>query len=132
MKIYIGGSFSARLRLRPIRDQIWALGHEVASTWLDEITKPDFITIDAFNFKLALKDLCEISSADLVIIDTIDRSSTGGSDSEFGFAIGQFHKKTVWVVGPKRSVFHQLTDRHFDYGDWDVALYVLRSMGRGK
>ena len=123
MKVYIGASFSSRERLRPIRDRIWALGHEVVSTWIDEVAKPGFMGQDEFNRKLAVKDFCEVSSASLVIIDTVERSSTGGSDSEFGFAFGQFHKKSVWVVGPKRSVFHQLADAHFE--DWSMVLAVL-------
>src|SRR5688572_21690224 len=126
MKVYIGASFSSRNRIRPHRDAIWALGHEVVGTWLDEVARPDFMSEDQFNRKLAFKDLNEISSASLVIIDTIERSSTGGSDSELGFALGQYHKKSVWVVGPKRSVFHQLADQHFE--GWDSLLITLSQL----
>lgn len=128
MKVYIAASFASRERLRPYADALWKMGYEVVSSWLDEVSKPPFMMDDEFNKKLALKDLCELSSADIVIVDTIQRSSTGGSDTEYGFGMGQFHRKSVWVVGPKRSVFHQLCDRHFN--TWYEALNAFAELPR--
>lgn len=126
MKIYIAGCFEERLRLRDVADQVWQEGHGITSTWLDEVTKPAAMTQDEFFKKLAIKDLCEISAADLLILDTIVMSTRGGASNEFGFALGAHQSKLVWVVGPKRSVFHELADRHFE--TWDDCIKVLREM----
>jgi hypothetical protein len=124
MKIYIGGSITGRARLRSVRDSLWALGHDVTSTWLDEVLKSPHMHDDDFYRKLVIKDLCEASAAELVIIDSIDRSSTGGSDCEFGFTLGRHHRAMLWLIGPIRSVFHLIADHHFD--NWDDLLNYLK------
>lgn len=122
-RIYIAAKFERRVLLRPIRDQLWKLGHEVVSTWLDEVARSPLLTSEEFYRKLALKDFCEISAADLLIIDTEEQSDRGGANVEFGFALGLYHKKLCWVVGPPRNVFHQLADRTFP--SWDDCIEVL-------
>lgn len=120
MKIYTAGSFVSRDRLRPIRDRLWAMGHEVTSTWLDEVAKPENMTQDEFYKKLAMKDVAELLSADMVIVDLIDPSSSGGRDTELGLALGSFAKKQVYLVGTLKSVFHQLADKN--YPSWEQLL----------
>lgn len=127
MRVYLAAKFEHRERLRPVRDQIWALGHEVVSTWLDEVAKLPGMTEDEFRKKLALKDLTEIRLADLFILCTTPPSERAGKEVEFGAALQQFHHKLVWIVGPARNVFHQLADRRFD--DWKECLRCLKSIG---
>ena len=120
MKIYISGSFAARERLRPIRDKLWAMGHEVVSTWLDEVAKPDNMTQDEFYKKLALKDIAELIASDLVVTDVITLTTSGGTDVETGVALGAFAKKQVYLVGTPRNVFHRLVDKQ--YNTWEQLL----------
>ena len=124
MKIYIAASFDSRLRLRPIRDELWHMGHEVVSTWLDEVAKPENLTQDEFYKKLAIKDISELKSANLVIIDLFDRSTSGGRDTELGLALGSFATKQIYLVGTPSSVFHQLVDRKFE--NWNQVLGDLK------
>lgn len=77
-----------------------------------------------FMKKLAMKDVAEIQSADLLIQDTFKMSARGGAATEFGLALHSFQSKQVWVVGPLRSVFHYLCDRHFD--SWAKCLEALK------
>lgn len=123
MKIYIASFFDTRERLRPVRDELWKLGHEVVSTWLDEAAKPSSMDTEIFYKKLASKDLAEINSADLLILDTNDLTPRGGREVEYGFALGRFQSKQVWIVGPSRNIFHRLADRHFD--TWEDCLNAL-------
>ena len=123
MKIYISASFTSRERLRPIRDQLWARGHEIVSTWLDEVAKPRPMSHDEFYKKLALKDLAEVNAADLVIADLFDPSTSGGRDVEIGFALGRYAAKQLYLVGKPVSVFHQLADKVFP--TWEELLKVL-------
>lgn len=123
MRIYLAGFFDTRARMRPIRDRIWALGHEVVSTWLDEVKHPETMDTETFYKKLALRDLAEIRSADLIIVDTIDETPRGGREVELGFALGRFQGIEIWTVGPMRNVFHRLADEIFD--DWDTAFLAL-------
>jgi hypothetical protein len=78
---------------------------------------------ETFYRKLALKDLAEIKSADLLICDTLDVTPRGGREVEFGLALGAFQSKLIWVVGPLRNVFHRLADEHFE--TWDEVLNRL-------
>jgi hypothetical protein len=125
MKIYIAARFETRGNLRPYRDQLWELGHEVVSTWLDEVKQPPTMSQDIFWKKLALKDLAEIKAADLLVLDTFIGSERGGKEVEFGFALGQFQSKLVYIVGPIINVFHSLCDRQFD--SWPEFIAAMHS-----
>ena len=116
----MAASFTSRNRLRPIRDKLWEFGHEVISSWLDEVAKPAPMTQREFYKKLALKDIAELKSADLVIVDLMDPSSTGGRDIETGLALGAFSAKQVYLVGKPVCVFHELADKQ--YQTWDELL----------
>jgi hypothetical protein len=126
MKIYISAGFTARERLRPIRDEMWKMGHEVVSTWLDETAQPENMERDDFYCKLGIKDVAEVQAADLLISDHLEPSTSGGRDIEFGLALGRHQHVQVWMVGqPVRlSPFHLLVDKHF--ADWDGCLDFLR------
>ncbi len=115
MKIYLAGSFAAQKRLRPIRDKLWALGHEVVGTWLDEIAVPTGMSQDIFNKQLAIKDLTEVKSADCFIIDVKEESTTGGRMVELGYALGQ--AKLKYLVGENQCIFLNLVDQQFN--NWD-------------
>ena len=76
--------------------------------------------------KLATKDLTEIRSADLLILDTLGnlvQGAGGGREFEFGFAYGQFHKKLVFLVGKRNNAFHALVDKQFS--SWIAALRYI-------
>lgn len=124
MKIYIAAKFARREDMRPMRDAIWDAGHEVVSTWIDEVKRPEGMDSETFKKKLAIKDVAEVFSADLLILDTAFPSETGGKEVEFGIALGRFQTKLIWIVGPKRNVFHELADRTFP--TWDLAIMALR------
>lgn len=127
MKIYIASFFDTRERLRPIRDRLWKLGHEVVSSWIDEAPRVEGMTEDEFFRKTAIKDLAEVKQADLLIVDTLDVSPRGGGgrEVEYGFALGHFQTKLTYHVGPIRNIFHWLADKHFD--TWEDCLAFLSS-----
>ena len=120
MKLYIAARFEHRPELRPYRDQLWALGHQVVSTWLDEVARPEGMSKKVFWKKLALKDVAEIKSADVLILDTHVASDRGGKEVEYGIALGGFQTQQLWIVGPQRNVFHELADLVF--ADWDECI----------
>lgn len=126
MKIYISAGFTARERLRPIRDALWAMGHEVVSSWLDETAQPASMPRDVFFKKLGIKDVAEVQSADLLISDHLEPSTSGGRDIEMGVALGRHQHIQVWMVGepPRLSPFHLLADERFE--DWEACLDYLR------
>ena len=78
MRIYLASKFERRAELRPIRDALWKMGHEVVSTWIDEVKRPEGMSSDVFKRKLAVKDIAQIESADLFILDTFVVSERGG------------------------------------------------------
>lgn len=80
MKIYLAGTFADQADLRDPADRIWRLGHEVVSTWLQEIQKPAGMDGSTFKRKLAMKDIAEVVNADLIILD--NRQISGGKNCE--------------------------------------------------
>ena len=82
---------------------------------------------DEFKRKLALKDVAEVYSADLLILD--NRQSSGGKNVEFGIALGQFQKKLVWIVGQSSNVFHYLADQQFT--DWEEVFEFMQFEAEG-
>ena len=128
MRIYIGGKLSDRSRLHEVRRLIWETGHEVVSTWIDEGGDYAVGFGGKLATKIALRDMCQISSADLFIIDTISpltEGGGGGREFEFGFASGQFQHKQLWRVGPVNSSFHTFVDKSFS--NWEEAITELSS-----
>lgn len=117
MKVYLAGSFQSQKRLRPLRDKLWEMGHEVIGTWLDECAKPEEMTPAIFDKQLAMKDLTEVRAADCLILDLIDPSTTGGRTVEWGYALG--HAKLRYIVGEEREcIFFRLADIAF--ADWEA------------
>ena len=125
MRIYIAGSFVDQVDLRPMANRLWHLGHEITGTWLQEIKRPLDMPEDLFKKKLAIKDLCEVAKADLIILD--NRRSSGGKNAEWGFALGEFQHKQLFLVGPPTNVFHYLADLSFN--NWDEVLTYLETLG---
>jgi len=123
MKIYLSASFTNRVKMRPVRDKLWSLGHNVVSTWLDETIKSDFLSEYEWKRKLAEKDRAEVLSADLFIMDS-ENISTGKS-VELGLALGHFHYKLVWVVGKPKHIFHHLADQVFE--TWEQCFNTLET-----
>ena len=123
MKIYVAGSFVDQKLLRSEADKLWALGHEITSSWLQEVARPLNMTSNVFKKKLAQKDIAEVYAADLVILD--NRRSSGGKNVEWGVALGQHQKKLVWLVGEPSNVFHELADRMFE--TWDDVISALQT-----
>ena len=121
MKVYIAGTFEDQKALREPADKLWSLGHEIVSTWLQEVKKPVEMSSDEFKKKLAIKDIAEVISADLIILD--NRRSSGGKNNEWGIGLGHFQKKILWLVGEPSNVFHYLADRKFD--TWEEVYVEL-------
>jgi len=130
LNIYVAGWFGAQERLRKERDRIHALGvGQVVGTWLDEETvapeAPGETSVVGATpeqcREYAVRDLGEVRYADLLILDTIDVNPRGGREVEYGLALAT--GIGLWIVGPKRNVFHYLAQGHFE--TWDEALLAL-------
>lgn len=122
MRIYLSGSFVSQHRLRGMADELWHLGHELTSTWLQETAMPEVMDRATFYKQLGIKDLTEVKAADCIIMDTFDASSTGGRYCEWGYALGQ--QKLHYIVGPVNGVFDLLADRTFK--DWGELLSFFK------
>lgn len=95
-------------------------GHQVLSSWLEEVVKPDGMSERDFERKMAMKDLQEVASCDCLILDTASPSRTAGKMIETGFAIAKH--KLFYTVGevPEHAIFLGLADAQFK--DWDHLL----------
>ena len=119
MRIYLAGSFKAQERLRDIRRRIEIIGHECASCWLDESKTAEIV-------QCAKRDISDISKSNLLILDMFDKHTSGGCEVEFGIGLALNYRMKLYVVGPKRNIFHELCDMHFD--NWDDCLQYLRQL----
>lgn len=121
MRIYLAGSFVDQKELRKEANRLWALGHEITGSWLQEVKKPEGMPEDLFKRKLAIKDLCEVARADMIICD--NRRSSGGKNAEWGFALGEFQHKQLLLVGEPTNIFQELADVKFK--SWDELIRYL-------
>jgi hypothetical protein len=142
--IYIAGKYSSQERLRAVRTQLQEMGYTVLSSWLDETATESFggssmpAQSDATDAKMlenAKRDLEEVRQCNVICLDTLDISDTGGREVELGFSlyplldypvVGPDGREaypsatTFNLIGPKRNIFHHLV--HFHYANWDEAL----------
>jgi nucleoside 2-deoxyribosyltransferase len=124
MKIYLAATFSEQARMRKYRDKLFLMGHNVLSTWLNEIVKPDNQTSAQFGLKMADKDLREIAEADCLILDRLVPSTSGGKMIEYGAAL--ILHKLLYVVEPNMTdgcIFLRKADGIFD--TWEQLLEHL-------
>ncbi len=129
MRIYMASYFNTRARLLPWRDQIVRRGHYVCSTWLDEARAGEEVSYDSNKLSLrqqmevAMRDLDELDTADVIILDTFDKNPRGGREVEWGYMLNDNRDVHMWLVGPPRNVFHHLADRQFKH--WGEVLDAL-------
>ena len=114
MKIYISGSYSHQARLREESHKLFAMGHHITSTWLNEVVKPYYLTEEEWFHALAVKDLAEVAAADCIICDLDGASTSGGRYVEWGFAIGKFNMLKLVVGSNRYGVFNTLANRGFN------------------
>lgn len=116
--IYIAGKFGERKRLAHERDRIERLGlGKVVSTWIDCAHDAE---TPAENETEARRDLLEVLSANLLVIETVEPTRRGARETELGIAIGAGIE--AWLIGPKRSVFHHMLPK---FWSWDEVLDAL-------
>lgn len=125
MKIYTAASFVEQQRIRAMKETLIQMGHTVVATWLEEAVRPDGISEEQFERKMAAKDLQEVSSADCMILDVAKPTKTAGKMVEFGFALAKH--KLIYVVGepPAHAIFLSLADMHFK--TWDELFEYFKA-----
>jgi hypothetical protein len=92
------------------------------SSWLDEQEKPAALPEGAWRLRIAMKDIAEVSSADAILMDISEDSTTGGRYVEWGVASNPHAYILRVLIGrrPAGDFFGHLADRHFP--DWDTCL----------
>ena len=110
--VYIAGRFEAAPRLRRRRRDLLHRGFRVEASWLDEEPGADPVL-------MAMKDTHQVSQCGLLILDTLDEDDRGGREVEFGIALAG--AKKIWVVGPRRNIFHRLAENFTTWEDlWEA------------
>lgn len=119
VRIYIAAFFDSRPRIREEAQKLDELGHSVVSGWIfGEPTGATYASsTEGYLTCCALRDLREIRTADLLILDTLDVTARSGREVELGYALGC--GVPFIVVGPRRNIFHYLAQAQFD--SWDEA-----------
>ena len=124
IKVYVSGSYSEQARLRARASNLTKLGYHVTSTWLQEVQKPDYLSLEEWEYNLALKDISDLAAADCIILDLDGTSTTGGRYVEWGFALGRFNMLKLIVGNHSPNMFGRLADRAFK--DWDALFRYLK------
>lgn len=130
IKVYVGGSFSSRQRIRKEAEKLASYGYHVLSHWFKEEHFVEKSWDGNFGGDvadlMAMGDFYQLLEAQLVIIDTIEKSSTGGSDSEIGAAVMKSlltGTPNVVHIGPYRNIFQKLAREHYD--SWEEFFIKL-------
>ena len=129
MRVYIAAKYTARCRLRAVRARLCALGLECQSAWMDQ-DDGDYSVPDERAVEESRRSFADVDASDVLAIDTIDASETGGREVEYGaYWAGRAGRPPfVIVVGPVRNVFHALA--HARVARWSQALRILDAMTR--
>lgn len=120
MKIYIAGKWEARARLKAVALEVTELGHEVTASWLD--TPDAAYGLGDTEAAHAREDVRDVCRSDMLILDTLNESHTGGREFEAGLMFGLTQR--VWRVGPARHIFHLLAHEAFE--DWIACIKHLK------
>jgi nucleoside 2-deoxyribosyltransferase len=119
MKIYIAASFNSAERIYEQALELESIGHTVTGVWFQPHDPIEKMWDGNFGGRvaevMAVRDLHHIKKADLMVIDTLDPSSTGGRNVELGYAIGL--GKRVILIGKAENVFMSLINECYD--DWE-------------
>lgn len=128
MNYYLAGRFTGQSRLRAMRDQMAQafLGWTCTASWLDS-KESNYPVTKSQAEAYADRDFKEIDSCEMLILDTLDDSNTGGREVELGYAMA----KGVYciIVGPRRNVFHYVPREHYE--NWDAFFAVWGSVWTG-
>lgn len=118
-RIYVAASFHGIERIRDEVDSLEERGHDVLGVWHQPNDPIEAIWDGNFGGRiaqaLALRDLHGIETCDLMVIDTLDPSSTGGRNVELGYALAL--KKRIILIGPPTTVFFALIRE--SYPSWE-------------
>lgn len=119
MRVYVAGVYEDRNELRrELEEALRLLGlHgrlEIVSRWLHRDGEPspeawidrEFVDLDDRERRIAVEDVQDIQSADVLVLDTRSRALRGGREVEYGLALA--YKLPVVRVGPARNIFHGL------------------------
>ncbi len=130
ISIYIAGSMSGQERITKEAQILAQAGYIILSRCHNKYDKLELAWDNNFNGRvaeaMAMGDAYNIVESDITIIDSIDKSSTGGSDAEMGLAIMSHllrGKPRVIHIGPHRNVFHTLAREHYD--SWPDMLKII-------
>lgn len=99
---YLAGKYNQREELARYASQLRGLGFYVQAEWLEgthEDRSPES------QQKYAWNDFQDIYNSDALIYFNTEEPSAG-RNIEFGFAYA--NHKTIYVIGPRTSVFHYL------------------------
>ncbi len=121
MRVYLASNFASQDRMKGVRRMLERLGHEVTSTWLDEDGAQSYELNPQFGPGYAIRDRGEVEASDILILDTLEQSNTGGREVELGLALAT--GKRTWRVGPARNIFHTVVGATFD--DWESCYEKL-------
>lgn len=120
MKIFLAGWFDSRERLRLARDTLNKMGHTVRSRWLDEETPPP--PDDAEVIERAVIDMEDLAQVEVLVLDTLDEDHRGGREVEFGYFLRR--ADPLFIVGPRRNIYHAFAEAQFE--SWDHAFAYFR------
>ena len=110
MKIFIAASYSKKVSVWEAAEILESRGHDVVSTWHQEIYLPTVqlgeLADDALR-DLAVRDIKELSSCDALVFFAEPQENQpprGGRHVEFGIALAL--GKRVIVIGKAENLFH--------------------------
>lgn len=121
--VYIAARFEARAALRIFAHVMTERGYRVLSKWLNAPPESSLDNPEAPREDLAIRDLGEILSSQVFILDTIEVSDRGGREVELGIALAS-RVPEIYLVGPRRNVFHYHPRVHV-FSSWLALLAHL-------
>ena len=120
-KIYIAANFSGRKVLHKTATKLERAGHRITSRWITEGNNRRYKNWHTRATAAALRDKADVERAELMILDTLNKTRRGGREVEFGIAL----QKGIpcWLVGQRRNIFHEFATKRFS--SWKECVKAL-------
>lgn len=116
IRFYIAGKYTSKERLKLERAELQRRGVHCECNWMDE-TYTDYNAPRDVIIGNATRDLDELQDCNMLLLDTLDESNTGGREVELGFILRDRWESFIVVIGPERNIFHSLA--HFRFDSWE-------------
>jgi nucleoside 2-deoxyribosyltransferase len=127
--VYLASGFRQRNELRKLAIMLEEKNITTCSSWIWIDKRPDRTDQDWNQFapKIAIKNLADLLSADILVLDTngIAPDNNGGCHFETGFMLAR--EKPIYIIGQRGNTFHWLLEDEDIFNNYEELIEKIQA-----